>query len=102
MKTLQQKLADIRFRGQAAHEEDVGTSPVGRTADFKAWSMKERGRILTGRFAHYCNDWDGLTVDETCVEAESCHDCDYDDKARLQINMAVKEFDKSDPTSNTF
>lgn len=36
--------------------------------------IKERGRPLTGRFAHYCYDWDGMTVDETCPgEITSCH-----------------------------
>lgn len=27
-----------------------------------------RGRLLTGRFAHFCPQWDGLPVDETCRE----------------------------------
>jgi len=30
--------------------------------------MKWRGRVLTGRYAHYCFDRDGLPVDETCPE----------------------------------
>ncbi len=35
---------------------------------------KWRGRVLTGRFGHWCFDWDELPVDETCREWPcSCH-----------------------------
>jgi hypothetical protein len=27
-----------------------------------------RGKVLTGRFAHWCDDWDGLPIDETTPE----------------------------------
>lgn len=30
--------------------------------------MHWRGRVLTGKYAHWCNDWDGLPIDETCEE----------------------------------
>ena len=30
--------------------------------------LKWRGVVLTGERAHYCFDYDGLPVDETCVE----------------------------------
>lgn len=30
--------------------------------------MKWRGRALTGKYAHWCWDWDGLPIDETCEE----------------------------------
>lgn len=33
-------------------------------ADCKQW----RGKTLTGRFAHWCYEWDGLPVDETTPE----------------------------------
>lgn len=26
------------------------------------------GRVLTGRYCHWCWDWDGLPIDETCRE----------------------------------
>lgn len=67
---------------------EQGTSPVGQTEEFKRDSLRERGRILSGRFAHYCYDWDFLTVDETCVEAVSCTDVEYDDDAKLEIAEA--------------
>ncbi len=30
--------------------------------------MKWRGQVLTGIHGHWCEDWDGLPVDETCEE----------------------------------
>lgn len=38
------------------------------TSDCQKW----RGRVLTGDFAHYCDDWDGLPVDETTAEFTTC------------------------------
>ena len=31
-------------------------------------SLKWRGTVLKGRFCHWCYDWDGLPIDETCIE----------------------------------
>ena len=28
----------------------------------------DRGEVLTGRKRHWCPEWDGLTIDETCPE----------------------------------
>jgi hypothetical protein len=36
--------------------------------DWIADCMKWRGKVLTGRFAHWCFDWDGLPIDETSRE----------------------------------
>lgn len=36
-----------------------------------AWQrdcLRWRGKVLTGRYAHWCQDWDGLPVDETTPE----------------------------------
>lgn len=33
---------------------------------------KWRGKVLTGRFAHWCCEWDELPVDETTMEITSC------------------------------
>lgn len=30
--------------------------------------VKFQGRLLTGRFVHWCWDWDGLPIDETTHE----------------------------------
>lgn len=36
---------------------------------FTEWQLdclRWRGNMLTGNFAHWCAEWDGLPVDETC------------------------------------
>jgi hypothetical protein len=30
--------------------------------------LKERGKVLTGKYRHYCMEWDLLPIDETCPE----------------------------------
>ena len=34
--------------------------------------LKYRGEILKGEHGHYCHEFDGLPVDETCPEWEVC------------------------------
>lgn len=34
--------------------------------------LKFHGKILTGKFAHWCPEWDDLPIDETCGEFEVC------------------------------
>jgi hypothetical protein len=34
--------------------------------DWIADCMKYRGVVLTGVYSHWCPDWDGLPIDETC------------------------------------
>jgi hypothetical protein len=36
--------------------------------EFARLCLKYRGRILTGKHAHACEDWDFLPIDETCDE----------------------------------
>lgn len=36
--------------------------------DFEADCLQWRGRVLTGKHAHCCPDWDGLPIDETTPE----------------------------------
>jgi len=35
---------------------------------WKAESLRWRGRVLTGIYGHWCPDWDDLPIDETCPE----------------------------------
>lgn len=42
-------------------------------AEWAAECIKWRGRVLTGKKAHACFDWDGLPVDETTPEIDLCH-----------------------------
>ena len=36
--------------------------------EWEADCLKWRGKILTGKHAHWCMDWDDLPIDETCSE----------------------------------
>ncbi len=49
--------------------------PPDNVAEFETDCMKWRGRVLTGKFRHWCFDWDGLVVDETCGEEFDCCTC---------------------------
>lgn len=40
--------------------------------DWEVDCMKWRGRKLDGAHGHWCMDWDGLPVDETCEEWPHC------------------------------
>jgi hypothetical protein len=54
-------------------KRDAGEAQAARElTEFEVVCLQERGRILRGRYAHYCDDWDGLTVDETCDEWDTC------------------------------
>jgi len=43
-----------------------------KDSEWNAECIKWRGKVLTGSKAHYCWDWDGLPVDETCAEFGCC------------------------------
>ena len=50
----------------------MSADAIGWNAETEAeWakdSQRWRGKVLTGRFRHWCLDWDLLPVDETCME----------------------------------
>lgn len=37
-------------------------------SDWEEDSRRERGRVLIGAAAHWCPEWDYLTIDEHCPE----------------------------------
>lgn len=39
-----------------------------RITDWEIDCLTWRGEVLTGEFSHWCYDWDGLPIDETCGE----------------------------------
>jgi hypothetical protein len=41
--------------------------------EFVADCLKWRGHVLIGERGHFCLDWDGLPVDETTPEIDTCH-----------------------------
>lgn len=54
--------------------------------------MRWRGRKLTGKFQHYCHDWDGLPVDETTEEflACTCYDGRSDNHSIIAVHTRYK------------
>ncbi len=40
--------------------------------DWRQDCLKWRGRVLTGRYAHWCIEWDGLPIDETTTMEWPC------------------------------
>ena len=34
--------------------------------------LRWHNKILYGEFSHWCNEWDGLPIDETCEEFKFC------------------------------
>jgi hypothetical protein len=48
--------------------------------EWQADCLRWRGRVLTGRFGHWCADYDELPVDETCPEWPC--DCRIEGKPR--------------------
>lgn len=34
--------------------------------------MEFYGEVLIGKYAHWCPEWDGLPIDETCEEFKVC------------------------------
>lgn len=41
---------------------------AGLSQDWITDSLHWRGEVLTGKYAHWCDDWDYLPIDETCPE----------------------------------
>lgn len=50
--------------------------PADALSEWEEDCLKWRGVILRGQFAHWCFDYDGLPVDETCEEEWPCA-CDF-------------------------
>ncbi len=40
--------------------------------EFEKDCIHHHGRILTGKYKHYCAEWDMLPLDETCHEYKHC------------------------------
>ena len=61
------------------------------SSDFTDDCMRWRGRVLNGDYAHWCPDWDGLPIDETCNEWPcNCGYKEWKDDTDAQPNPALK------------
>lgn len=54
--------------------------------------IQDRGRVLSGRYAHSCPDWDGLVIDETCPGEWPCV-CKPEIDAMIAAGTWFKESD---------
>jgi hypothetical protein len=50
-------------------------------------SVRWRGTVLHGLFTHWCNDWDGLPIDETSLEFPC--GCEHDIAEQLRNEFGV-------------
>ena len=50
--------------------------------------IRWRGKVLTGKYCHWCYEWDGLPVDETCREFGCCN-CFYDEPEFIELRNKV-------------
>jgi len=48
------------------------TNPQEHLEKWEDDCMHWHGKVLQGEKAHWCPEWDGLPIDETCAEFESC------------------------------
>ena len=44
--------------------------------EFEQECIHHHGKVLTGKFKHWCPDFDYLPIDETCFEFQFCL-CDF-------------------------
>ena len=51
----------------ARHDCSCGEE-VRPSQDWVEDSLHWRGKVLVGKYAHWCPDWDDLPIDETCRE----------------------------------
>ena len=59
-------------------------------------SYRYFGRILRGKYAHYCLCWDELPIDETCVEFCACECYNDEEASRIRTILADKYFSYDD------
>jgi hypothetical protein len=63
-------------------------------------SLHWRGKVLTGKFWHWCDEWDGLPTDETCSEflCCNCFEEQYTEEIEgLKMNLRKRYENESDP-----
>ena len=70
-----------------------------QSQEFMEDSLRWRGRILNGVYAHWCFEWDELPIDETCPEWPcGCGFQEFKDKtlscARIGILFSRKDMGK--------
>ncbi len=46
--------------------------PLDDMPEWEIDCMNYYGKVLEGEYAHWCNEYDGLPIDETCIEFQNC------------------------------
>ena len=52
-----------------------------KSEEWKDECLLTYGEILTGKNAHWCWDWDGMPIDETCKMEMECCTCEISTKS---------------------
>lgn len=60
------------------------------STEWEADCLKWRGHVLTGRYAHWCGEYDDLPVDETCENEWPCACRDDLDKELAELAAREK------------
>lgn len=63
------------IKGRYVEGAGMSNDPIVMEASSPHWiedSTKWRGEVLAGKYAHWCDDWDSLPTDETCMEFLAC------------------------------
>ncbi len=74
---------------------------------WKSECLRWRGRVLTGQYAHLCQDWDGLPIDETCIEwpcacASEMSEPEKVEQVAIALYRADRDLDAADMTWETW
>lgn len=56
-----------------------------RSKEWRQDCLTHHHRVLTGEYAHWCHDWDGLPLDASCHEITCCECFPEDDKKLRKI-----------------
>jgi hypothetical protein len=69
--------------------------------EFDRDCLKWRGRLLTGKYAHWCYDWDGLPIDETTQEWPCrCTETDIVERLREDARGGMAYHELSDEAAD--
>ena len=63
-----------------------------QSQEFMEDSLRWRGRVLNGVYAHWCLEWDELPIDETCSEWPcGCGFQEFKDKTLAKLKGESRE-----------